>query len=761
MALETFKIAIIDTAENSRVLEENYTQFEVPNLIYNTTDVFTPIGASEFNFNLFVKESTDSFYHLFTGSETRYKIQLLDITVALSPVILWEGFLLPDFFNEPYKKEGYFIEFTATDSLARLKNKYLAASYYTSTSNLAVLLAECLKLTGLTYKMYVAPGIENAIESLQLSDSVVHGSTYVDSSGDYQDVYTIIEKILQSVGCDLHQYKETWYVVALNRKADIKLLCEHYNSSGVFVENLIVTRNVIFADLLGEPNLEFVPPFKTLSVKKDVDVSDGILPEDIVNQIPDDLSLGVKYWEAEIEASKFSMSNYAPLDLDFSAVVLPEGNTYPYIVPSNPIKPNSSLVPGYYNLALYGKVTTLAELANNYIQLIDPVYIDTVKENQEFSLKIVIKISGTGGLTAAQMKTKLDAGDYDDAFYFAVTYKEYLNQTTERNLVTNMPEDGKVNDVFNFKFSINEQESTGYYLTAELDLKSIVVFQSGYVNIKLYPPVTTEVSIMYLQVEKLEFKKLTEEADYVSLNRNIDFTTEKEIDLPHFYTRKNYVKNRFSVSDSFVFSKAINTPETYVEIGQLSYTYSNPGTYADEELEIELDVTTASEYYLALIAKTDVYLKRGGVGAYELLEYFLVSEDGGSVFLNQSFNAAFGGTSSYFVQATDVIYVKVAAVNLTIDYPNYLNRFWKLRNETEAATYCETLLKMYHNFYCETKIKLTGDINKLVWPLDLVRVYYQNRSRNFIPLTPSLNVSGGKTNLILQESKTENVTDYE
>ena len=94
------------------------TQVNAPELLYNgQEDHFGHLFTSELSFNVLVTTNNDAhFLHLFTGSETKYKVNL-ELFVNNVPSVVWEGFLLPELFNEPLKDEGYFVEFVATDGI--------------------------------------------------------------------------------------------------------------------------------------------------------------------------------------------------------------------------------------------------------------------------------------------------------------------------------------------------------------------------------------------------------------------------------------------------------------------------------------------------------------------------------------------------------------------------------------------------------------------------------------------------------------------
>jgi hypothetical protein len=65
--------------------------------------------------------STDArdaaFIDFFTGDEHRFKV----LVKKDDDSIIWQGYILPDLYSEPYKQVNFFVNFTATDGLARLR----------------------------------------------------------------------------------------------------------------------------------------------------------------------------------------------------------------------------------------------------------------------------------------------------------------------------------------------------------------------------------------------------------------------------------------------------------------------------------------------------------------------------------------------------------------------------------------------------------------------------------------------------------------
>ena len=103
-----------------------------PHLIYNGGDTkYTALLTSELDFNFEVADGASGrYFHLFTGNETRYKAVLSDITDELNPVQIWQGFLLPEQYSEPYTSNVFYVNFKFTDGIGSLKNKYTKSIYF-------------------------------------------------------------------------------------------------------------------------------------------------------------------------------------------------------------------------------------------------------------------------------------------------------------------------------------------------------------------------------------------------------------------------------------------------------------------------------------------------------------------------------------------------------------------------------------------------------------------------------------------------------
>ncbi|MEQ4655539.1 hypothetical protein ABN092_22995, partial [Providencia rettgeri] len=162
-------VKIIDTHTNALV--EGYSSTDVfeteenlaakASILLNyegADDKYGALMRSRLSFDLLDADAQDGkFYHLFTGSETQFKVELW----TNEDELLWQGFLLPDQYSEPYKNGCFFVSMTATDGIGLLRGKDLGydSNYYEEDKSVIDFLTACLKSTGLKQDLYLSPSI--------------------------------------------------------------------------------------------------------------------------------------------------------------------------------------------------------------------------------------------------------------------------------------------------------------------------------------------------------------------------------------------------------------------------------------------------------------------------------------------------------------------------------------------------------------------------------------------------------------------------
>jgi hypothetical protein len=104
LSFKDISISIIDTYENDLPMIVEFPQEGVCELSWNGgDDLIKEIVSSELNFNMLVPGRQDAhFLHLLTTDENRYLVKVEGINEDEQIQLIWQGFLLPDQYREPY-----------------------------------------------------------------------------------------------------------------------------------------------------------------------------------------------------------------------------------------------------------------------------------------------------------------------------------------------------------------------------------------------------------------------------------------------------------------------------------------------------------------------------------------------------------------------------------------------------------------------------------------------------------------------------------
>ena len=309
MDYTNLNIAIFDTSVNTRVLQDELAEVKSIKLIYNgADDRMQSIMASELHFTFLVTSSVDGYFeHLFIGDELRYKV-VVEVLDDHSNVLydLWTGFLLPDQYNEPYITGPYFVNLIATDSLGIMKGKNF--EYPVGSYSIPIILSFLLGKAKLWVPIYIAPAIENAVETMLVDKLMIDINCYYNEETlKYDNVYNVIENILNILGAKLFQYKSEWYVVGINRFEEQNITFEKYDHFGSYLGNYVLNRNLdplVFLDKTA--NVTVNPSFKEVITTWDKAYKQSILPDDLVYQPIEnggtwsDNNFVIKYWDQHL-----------------------------------------------------------------------------------------------------------------------------------------------------------------------------------------------------------------------------------------------------------------------------------------------------------------------------------------------------------------------------------------------------------------------------------------------------------------------------
>ena len=729
---EKLNILINDTSVGATVLNVERTEQSAPQLTYNGgDDEFQPIIASQLTFNILVDDAADAkFIHLLTGNETRYEVQLEDADTNL---VLWRGHLLPDQYSEPYENGALFVQFTATDGLGRLKNKYLDDTFYKQVKTIPEIIAACLLLTGNSFNLIMAPAITNAAATIIERDKQLKTTLFLDNKKKL-NAYEILEKLMVSLGCTVFQHQYYWYVVGINRKNDLNVPCEYYTIYGGYIylgEDTAFTRSITSVVFEGKPSITAIPPFKTVEIDWDKQQRDTIFPKEYVYQDPAvvadnaDYTLGKPlFWEQT--GTDFTLNlGYENL----SASVAETDTNEPYFI----------------NLQ---DTTIISDVSAKYITLPTGVYIPA-SVTRIFLLNV--DIAGKLWLTT-DPTTYVDDGDFERKILFEITNN---GDTILSNKTT-----FDVDDEFKLDLSVGEAKTvngTVYYpISFSLKVENIKVYTAGYINAILHPAL----SVSGLNYESLVYSKIdityTDPAaeDVFTKNRTIDYTTKKEVQPAFGFERNNLIQSGFSLNENV----HITPYDIVIPADELTVTFQDyqivDATAYGYGLSYFINIT--EEIYYKLVIGYNLYRLESN-GAYTPINSFIFNEVSGGVtnYTLWIFDTVVGA-----IAQSDTLVVKQLAETITINTDDGLLNSWKRVGVTENASYPEVLARLYHSTVRETKFKIEGTVFGLVWPLDVLQFRFL-APKNYNISSLNLNLSEGTTDVVLIESVNKEIIDYE
>jgi len=223
------------------------------------------IVSSEFNFDMLTKTAKDAaFIKFFTGDEHRFKVLVKN---NADDSIIWQGYILPDLYSEPYQNGCFFVSFTASDGLGRLKGKYLPNEYYSREKSLIDIFCQCLKLTGVELDLYFNPAIENFVNK-NWNTIYIDTATFLDKDKK-QDAYSILETLLKDTLSVCYQADNRWYIEGVNTRHVRQVTYKIYNTTGTLTGTLIYNRLLKDITALATPVFTTIPPYNEITITHD------------------------------------------------------------------------------------------------------------------------------------------------------------------------------------------------------------------------------------------------------------------------------------------------------------------------------------------------------------------------------------------------------------------------------------------------------------------------------------------------------------
>jgi hypothetical protein len=771
MIIEFINIKIIDKFDNDRIMQIETTQLGAPKLVYNgSDDKYQPIMATEFSFNLTVLDKTDGkFFHLYTGNEKRYYVLVEDHNENM----IFEGFLLPDFYEEPYKNGVIFVNLVATDGIAQLKGQYLNDTFYKKETSVIKLIAECLRFTKLEKNINYAPAILSAATDYKWNEITVNGATYLEGETKIvafgvevmpsrKSCYDILELLCKNLGCTLYAQGNQWYLEGINRKHETSQLNEVYTYEGVFIENQTLTKNIVDVSFFDSANVSILSPWKRVDVAWDID-EDGVLIPEYANYERPAFYIGPSvedyqdFWKKTGQIGLSTQSENFNQEVEYDPI-----SFVPSITSYNSDKKIyiNRLVPG----------TSLPWAGENETSYV--YHYVSIKENKKKYLKI------SDEYIERNIKIDFDVtiGDFfPKRFTLPVTEEEEFFNTflalifTIGNSVLLTTKESTIDVSQQFTTKLDVKTSPDGFSTTVVVLKSRTkatlkrdgndVLNNGFFDLKIHAPISPDPSNAYcygalynkIKVEISALKKWEH-----SLTRNIDFTTVYKLEMFHGDSIADLTEKNFR------FRRPL-----YQVIG-------GTGTIT------VLSTFQANGIYYYFIGYTDYALILNNP------ELFTVVYEGQSILMNdltdsfyqEAWSVYVGGTGLFLFVVNTALINHPSGIGTDITDFNVLNmgaaltvqngiapednewrESWKRYGQTESIRFGVALGKVYHDVQPGPLAVIEGTATTLLFPREITRFRWMD-VKQFIPTRLEIDFSNGRTNVFMIESKHEIINDY-
>lgn len=532
-------ITIVNTAVNNMPLDEEFAQKGTLELKWNGgDDRHQYMMPSELNFSMEVIDAQDlAFKHLFTGNEKQYQVV---ITNENSDVI-WRGHLLPEQYEEPYEHKILYVNFTATDGLARLKGKQLPGELYKGRHSVITIINECLKQTNLELPLYFAPAIRNdfAAVGTNYTKIFVDGGTYLGTSDKPDDCYKILEGLLETLGCSLFTYQDKWFITAHNAyefDAFSSNFIQYYvYDDGVFTgfEDMFINPDVV--NFEATPQVSLLPPLKKVTVNWPVDEPENILPDDIIQQ-PYETNLQwqnpppIKYWSRSQGYMGLRQEPLGERRLPDNISVWSAGNLS---LSDDEVARRRNMVSSEQYVVMTQNGIVVQDNRSHYMELAQPVYLKSVPDYISFSITLVgifNFIDNSGPFPT------LDETLYgNDNLNYAILYDgqmiisnhpDYINR--DAYLLDINFEGGSVNN------AANPKRIVGSLSIEDLQLP----YPGGELQLRIYSGAGGNINNNNIYIDTVGMRNLriiytADKEQVTTVTRDIDWTTEIEIDAIH------------------------------------------------------------------------------------------------------------------------------------------------------------------------------------------------------------------------------------
>jgi hypothetical protein len=773
---QTLTLSIINTEQNSMPIDEEFAQRGTLQLSYNGGDERGQyMMPSELNFSMEVIDARDlAFQHLFTGNETNYEVLLTNE----NDLVIWRGYLLPEQYEEPYEHKLLYVNFTATDGLARLKGKYLPDAFYTQRHSVITVLHRCLQLTNLELPIRFAPALKNDSPDIgsDWNKIFIDMATYVSGSDKLDDCYKIISSILETLGCSLFAYLDTWYITGHNRYGTPAVTSSvlqyyKYTASGAPDGFIDMAIDPVIIQMESTPQITLLPPLQKVTTAWDIDEREDILPENIISQPYEDLAEyqnppAVLHWVTSAPGLQLGREVFGARRLPLSY-----GN---YIGSNAAIdvaeaERRSNLISSAEFVALEYYSITPINNAGFYMELQEPVYLKSDPDTIDLDITMVgifNFIDNSGPFPA------LDEDDYGNQnFNYEILYD---GETMISNLPGYVNRDGYLLDITFEGTAVNDAENPKR-IVGTLSIKEMQLpTTGGLLQVRIYALGNPQNNIKGYAVgcTNLSIKYSATEEEIIEVTRPIDWTTQYEVDAYHGGNL-----NDLSVSH-FTLSNTDNAPANYIEHLALAKTplyYGFVPPYSTVDY-IEVSSTSFTALQNAVTNNEAIYGIKNGSTIYQSIRisypanyqsnfnFQMFREYQGKFYVYLEYTD--GSDFMYYTLFAQLVKDRLFIYSFTVPDP-IDRRFRVLWSRVgapvfyENAIYGELRAQIVHDTTPEVLVKFDTTVFGLLDPWSLKQFDIKG-NKNFIVTDLKLQLDTGMSTATLVQSLHDNlvVTSY-
>lgn len=188
---------------------------------FNTDeDLFKPVRPQLAEIEILASASGVSIDNFLADQDTDILIIFSYINVSQ---VYWYGYLLQDDFQETWQDTNHFITVTASEGFGYLKNIQLSDSgnEITGTATPFEFLGYAMQNTVQSFATYSVinnlynPVMSDAANTSPLDQCKINAKTFQTQDQEYDDCYTVIEKINSAFNQTIFMYKGNWFIMRL------------------------------------------------------------------------------------------------------------------------------------------------------------------------------------------------------------------------------------------------------------------------------------------------------------------------------------------------------------------------------------------------------------------------------------------------------------------------------------------------------------------------------------------------------------------